>query len=187
MLKQIPNILTLLRLILLIPISFGFLTKSYESTFYCFAAAAFSDGLDGWLARKFDWISRFGSIADPLADKLLMFVTYSGLAWLHFIPLSLYFLVIGRDVWILLGALAYRYFIGRLDIQPSWISKINTTLQLLLVGFFLIELAFYPKLSALLNMLSFLVVMTTVISLVDYTLTWGIRAYHALKGKKHAL
>ena len=75
-----------------------------------FAVAGFSDALDGFLAKHYHWESRLGSILDPLADKLLLVASFATLTWLGLIPYWLLWLVLGRDVLIVAGALAYLNF-----------------------------------------------------------------------------
>lgn len=81
--KNIPNILTIGR-ILLIPVFLWlvFARGSIASALLVFVAAALTDWLDGWLARKWQVISDFGKIADPLADKLLVLSALAALTWL---------------------------------------------------------------------------------------------------------
>ena len=68
--NQIPNLLTVLRIVLIVPFSYYLMTQSFQNAFLVFVIAGISDGVDGFLARHFNWRSRFGAIADPLADKL---------------------------------------------------------------------------------------------------------------------
>jgi Phosphatidylglycerophosphate synthase len=75
MLSVIPNLITALRFVLVIPISIYIYKENYFLALVLFIVAGISDGLDGYLARKFNWISEFGQIADPLADKCLILTT----------------------------------------------------------------------------------------------------------------
>ena len=79
-LKHIPNVLTLMRLLLIAPFLIFFIQKEYIGAFYVFILAGFTDALDGWLARYFHWQSSFGSFVDPLADKLLIASSFIALA-----------------------------------------------------------------------------------------------------------
>ena len=76
MLRQLPNLITLMRIVLVLPVGVSVIREQYQQAFWLFALAGFSDGVDGLLARLFDWRSRFGAIADPVADKLLLVTTF---------------------------------------------------------------------------------------------------------------
>ena len=93
--------------------------------------AGLTDALDGYLARRFQWTSRLGSILDPIADKLLVFATYVTLAWLGHVPVWLTVLIVGRDVVIMTGATAYHYVVGVFDMTPTLLSKANSAFQIL--------------------------------------------------------
>ncbi len=104
--------------------------------------AGASDGLDGLLARYFKWTSKFGAVLDPIADKLLMLVSYSLLTAQGVLPLWLLVVVVGRDVLIVSGAYTYHYFIGITKMQPTILSKVNTLFQILLVTMVMFSLVF---------------------------------------------
>ncbi len=79
--RDIPNMICIMRIILVLPTIFAMLTERFGWALTLFAIAAVSDGLDGYLARRFDWRSRLGSFLDPLADKLLMVSVYIICSW----------------------------------------------------------------------------------------------------------
>ncbi len=177
-LKQIPNALTLFRLVLIVPF-LGFLYQhQYFYAFYFFALAGFTDGLDGWIARIFDCQSLFGSFIDPLADKLLIASSFISLALLGELPWWLVVLVFLRDLTISLGVMAWYWFVQRkLDFEPTLLSKINTSLQLMLVTFCLFDLAFFAFNPYLINILILVTALTTAATYIDYVFTWGKKAY----------
>lgn len=180
-LRHLPNIITIIRFLLLIPIVVTLLEERYQSAFTFFLLAGISDGLDGFLARTFHWTSKFGAMADPMADKLLMLISYSCLAWLGHIPVWLFVIVIGRDVWIAMGAIAYRIFISEFEFKPTRISKINTFFQILLIIWILFKAAFIQLPIVLTETLIYIVLITTLTSLVDYTWDWGRSALQNLR------
>ena len=100
-----------------------------------FAIAALSDGIDGYIARRYNQHSELGKILDPLADKLLLL---SGIVLLSFhnephldrLPLWLAGIVIGRDVLLLLGLIIIHYTCGRITVRPVLVGKIATVLQM---------------------------------------------------------
>lgn len=154
--------------------------KQYEEAFYTFFLAGLTDGFDGLLARRFGWQSVFGSCLDPLADKLLIASSFIALALLSILPWWLVILVLLRDMTLLFGALAWLRFIRlRVEFTPTNLSKINTTLQIMLVCICIFELAFFPALPYLKNILMGLTTVTTCLSYMDYLWTWGKKAYKA--------
>jgi cardiolipin synthase len=177
----IPNIITILRFFLIIPIVITLLAKKYEIAFSFFIIAGLSDGLDGFLARRYHWTSHFGAMADPIADKLLMLATYACLTWLGKIPVWLFLIVIGRDLWLVIGVIAYRYFVAALSFKPSRISKINTCCQLLLVVVILFNEVILKLADTFIETIIYVVLITTLSSLVDYTWVWGKRALKSLR------
>ncbi len=130
---SIPNIITIIRM-LLTPLFVIFLQAGwYLSALLVFAVAAISDGLDGFLARYFDQRTELGAYLDPLADKLLLTTAYVGLAVFHLIPIWLTVIVISRDVLILLGLAVFTLTQTPFEIAPTKWSKATTCMQLLTI------------------------------------------------------
>lgn len=175
-LRHLPNLITCIRFILIGPILWALLKKYYPLAFYLFLIAGLSDGLDGLLARFFGWTTHLGALLDPLADKLLLMGSFVVLAYLKQIPFWLTTCVIGRDIWIMGGALIYRYWVGPLNYTPVWISKLNTFLQLILVTLLLIKLAFFTLPSVVIQRVIEAVFVTTLLSFVQYTWIWTKQA-----------
>lgn len=177
-LKYIPNALTLLRLGLIAPFLFYLYSHEYITAFYLFILAGLSDGLDGFLARSFNWQSFFGSFVDPLADKLLIASSFISLALIGSLPWWLVSLVFFRDLTISMGVLAWYHFIRRkLDFRPTLLSKVNTVFQLSLVTSCLFELAYFKFPQVFVHILIFLTTITTAITYFDYLWTWGRKAW----------
>ena len=187
-LRHLPNLITCMRFILIGPILWALLTKCYPLAFYLFLLAGLSDGLDGLLARLFNWTTPLGALLDPLADKLLLMGSFIVLAYLQQIPLWLTMMVIGRDIWIMGGALLYRYWVGPLDYKPVWISKLNTFFQLILVSLIIIKLTFFTLPLQLIPRVIEAVFVTSLLSFIQYTWMWIWQAafYLKLAGKKIA-
>lgn len=175
--KYIPNILTLLRIALILPFLMAFQNAHYKTAFYLYLIASFSDALDGWLARLFHWQSRFGSFIDPMADKLLVVSSMIALALSETLPWWFVILVLMRDLTIALGILAWYSVIKRHpDFKPTLLSKANTVLQLILVTVCLSELAFHLFPLALKTVLIYITTFTTGASYLDYVWTWSRKA-----------
>lgn len=174
-LRQIPNILTLLRLVLTVPIAWLLLQEQYALALLWFALAGASDGLDGFLARRFGWISRFGSIVDPLADKLLLVTSYVCLTLVGELPVWLTAVVLLRDLLLVAGGLLFHQLIGPFKVQPSLLGKSSTVLQIVLVLALLLELSIQPAFSQVREALQWLVLLLTIGSGADYCRVWVSR------------
>lgn len=177
-LRQIPNVLTIFRLILIVPFMVYLFQKEYTIAFYTFIIAGFTDGLDGWLARHFSWQSFFGSFADPFADKLLVTSSFISLAIIGSLPWWLVILVFLRDLTITMGVLTWIWLIRtQLNFEPTLLSKFNTTCQIILVILCLFELAYFHFPQYLIKSLIFLCALTTTTSYINYIWTWGKKAW----------
>ncbi|WP_457676638.1 CDP-alcohol phosphatidyltransferase family protein [Thiolapillus sp.] len=174
--RDIPNIISVARVILVFPVIWLLLHQDYRSAMALFFVAGISDALDGFLARQFRWQSRLGGILDPLADKFLLVSVFFCLGWLDALPVWLVALVILRDVVIVAGALAWHFRVEKLDASPSLVSKANTGLQITLVLMVVYDLGFSPLSDGLLTAMMWAVAFTTAWSGVDYVVSWGRKA-----------
>ena len=130
---SIPNILTLVR-ILLTPVFVILLLKDMFSTaLLVFAAAGISDGLDGLIARYMNQRTALGSYLDPAADKLLLTSAFISMAVLGIIPAWLMVIVVTRDVVIVLGLAILTLTEKKYEINPTLVSKCTTTIQILTI------------------------------------------------------
>lgn len=174
--RDIPNLLCILRIALTVPVGWGIVTGDYELALVLFFVAGFTDGLDGFLAKRFSWQSRLGGLLDPIADKLLLATCFVTLWFAGYVPGWLLTAVVARDVVIVLGAALYHWRVGHFVAQPSMISKLNSALQLLYVLLILTKLVFGAPAAEVTTMLGWLVLGTTVISGLDYVVRWTARA-----------
>lgn len=125
----LPNVITLVRLALVPVMGYLLLTAEYSIALVVFLAAAVSDLLDGLIARRFGLTSSVGATLDPIADKLSMFVATVFLAWQGLVPLWLAAAIVLRDFAIVGGVIAYRAMIGKLEMKPTYLSKVNTFIE----------------------------------------------------------
>jgi len=174
MLRHIPNALCILRMLLSVPVAMLLTRGNYELTLWVFAFAAITDGLDGYLAKRFHWTSELGKALDPLADKILLVTAFVTLTVLEIVPLWLAVPVVLRDVAITAGAISYRVLYGPLtDAQPTIISKLNTLVQIVYVLVVVAALALRVQLGVVYVVLATLVIVTTVASGIDYVATYS--------------
>lgn len=177
--SDIPNTITVLRILLVVPTAWALLQYHFKLALALFFVAGFSDGLDGFLAKHYNWRSRLGALLDPLADKALLVASYAALTWIGLLPLWLLVLVVVRDVVIVAGAVVYNFRIERLEARPTLISKVNTVLQILLVLVIIvqqIEPWVDPRWAVV---LIYAVSVSVVWSGLDYVVTWSCRARHS--------
>lgn len=175
---QIPNLITVLRLLLVAPVGVCVLTDRSGWAFLLFVSAGLSDALDGALARRFAWTSRFGAIADPLADKLLMAVAYITLTIQGVLPVWLTALVLGRDLLIVSGALCYHFLIEHLEMAPTLLGKVTTVAHAVFIGIVLASLTATPlaALAPIVPVLAWVMALLTLLSAIDYVRIWSGRA-----------
>jgi len=175
-LSWLPNAISLMRIALVAPILILILDGQFGWALLLFCVAGLSDGLDGYLAVRFDWSTRLGGLLDPAADKLLVTGLFVTLAWIGLIPVWLAVIVILRDVVIVAGAIAYNFIVEPVPGEPSRISKLNTALQMLFIVFVLSHAGFNWPDKITLTVLGASVLVTVVISGVDYVWSWSRRA-----------
>jgi cardiolipin synthase len=149
----------------------------YLTALALLVAAGVSDGLDGFLAKHFNWSSELGKILDPIADKLLLMTVFVESAWLGLVPWWLTAAVVARDVLIGLGALVYRLWFGALHGRPTLVSKINTAAQLLYVMLVMLNAAMQLPPREMLDACALLTFATTVLSGLHYVLIFTRRAW----------
>jgi cardiolipin synthase (CMP-forming) len=131
---SLPNLITILR-ILLVPVTVWLMIKgSFGLAFFAFITAGISDGVDGYIARRYNLQTELGAYLDPLADKALLVSIFVVLGFLQLIPDWLVILVVTRDV-LIIGAVMLAWVMGRpLKMRPLWISKVNTAAQIIFAG-----------------------------------------------------
>lgn len=181
-LNWIPNAISLMRVALIGPILYLIVAQEYQWALLLFAIAGFSDGLDGYLAVRFEWQSRFGALLDPVADKLLVAGLFITLAAVGLIPLWLTAVVIVRDLVIIGGAIAFQLIVKPVQGEPTRISKLNTSLQLLLLLFVLSRAAYGWPDEITIVVLGAATLVTVVISGIDYVVQWSGRALKESEG-----
>ena len=157
--RHIPNILTVLRILATPVILQRIWVRDLDTALVLFFLSGMTDTIDGTLARRYGWTSKMGAFIDPIADKTLLISVFLVLGWRDFIPVWVVWVVIGRDILILLAAGVLR-LTGRLtEFPPSVFGKISTLVQLLTAGSILLRWPADPSpffyATALLAFLSF--------------------------------
>ncbi|MDX2270271.1 MAG: CDP-alcohol phosphatidyltransferase family protein [Bryobacter sp.] len=161
LLRQTPNALSLARLLAAPAVAY-LISTHHPAAWPAFVAGALSDAADGWLARRLHVTSNLGLYLDPLADKT--FVTLTTIAWALAgqLPYWLLALILGRDLFILLGSALIYTVKRRKDFAPTPAGKISTILQMLALGACFWFTGFW------LNFFLALTTLGTLVSLLDY-------------------
>jgi cardiolipin synthase len=172
--SNIPNFITLAR-VMSVPVIFWLLVNGHaRGAFIAFLLAGVSDAIDGFLAKRYGWTSELGAYLDPLADKILVVSIYVALAVAREIPLWLVVAVVSRDILILLAVLLSWLMDRPLHIKPSAVSKLNTAAQLMLATAVLADNAFSLDLEITRQVLIWTTGVLTFLSLGAYVRTWII-------------
>ena len=187
--SALPNYLSMLRIALVLPITWLLWQHQVMSAFWLMLIAGFSDALDGFLARRYGWQTELGTLLDPLADKFLIAAMYLVFTLQGLIPLWLVALILTRDILILLGAGVYRGVFGDLTVNPSLLSKTNTAMQILVVLMLMVSQMPIGDLGP--GLLTFLQAYTfpslaalCIASGCHYLFVWGRHSWRRLRGEQ---
>ncbi|MGB5639111.1 MAG: CDP-alcohol phosphatidyltransferase family protein, partial [Sedimenticolaceae bacterium] len=175
-LRHLPNLISVARIILVGPVAWSLLNERFGLAIWLFLVAGASDGLDGFLAKRFGWSSRLGGILDALADKLLLTSTFFCLWWLGVFPWWLVLSILARDLVIVVGATVYNFRIETVHPAPTLVSKLNTFLQIALAAVGVVKLGFGGIPGWIMQALIWSVMLTVLLSGAGYIREWTRRA-----------
>jgi cardiolipin synthase len=168
----IPNLITVLRFLLVPGVVYALLIGRWDFAFAGFLVAGISDGVDGFIARHFNQRSVLGAYLDPVADKVLLVSVFIMLGYLHELPLWLVVAVVSRDVLIISAVLLSTIMANPVEMKPLMVSKVNTAVQITLAAFVLGAHAFSTDLGMLRTALVGLSGLLTVASAAAYLVAW---------------
>jgi cardiolipin synthase len=169
---SIPNLITLARIILVPVVVWAIAADQLRLAFLLFLAAAISDGVDGFLAKRFGWKTELGAYLDPLADKVLIVSIYVTLGITGVIPLWIVILVVSRD-FMIVGAIILSWVIDRpVKIRPHMVSKLNTGVQIVFACLVLAAYGYDFDAEPVLTLVMALVAVLTLISVGLYLREW---------------
>lgn len=180
-LATLPNLITIVRALMIPVIAYLLARRLFDEALVLFTLCAVGDLIDGQLARRWNQRTRFGAIADPLADKLTMLTVTLMLAAEGLLPGWLAVAVITRDIVIVFGALAFHYLVHEFEMAPTRLSKLNTALEFIVLTAVLIHAAEWLDLSTLLMPAYITVAVTIAASGLHYVWVWGTRAQRDLR------
>lgn len=181
MLDYLPNSLTVLRLLLALPLGLLILREEYAWALGIGLLAALSDALDGFFARRLGVFSRIGAALDPIADKILITVSFVSLALVELIPWYLAIAVILRDLVIVAGAVCYYVLIGPFEFAATRLSKSNMFIQISFCVLVLLSQVVPNIPAAATRAGAVAVLLIAAASGFDYVLSWTAKAMQARK------
>ena len=138
----IPNLITILRFLLVPGVVFALLTDKMGWALAGFLVAGISDGIDGFIARQFNQRTELGAYLDPMADKVLLASVFVVLGYMGELPLWLVIAAVSRDALIICAVLLSTVMGNPVAMKPLFVSKANTAVQIVLAAVVLAELAF---------------------------------------------
>lgn len=168
----IPNLITILRLLLVPAVVLAMLNARWDWAFAGFLVAGVSDGVDGFIARRWNQASRLGAYLDPIADKLLLVSVFVVMGFAGELPLWLVVTMVSRDGLIVCAVLLSSVMSHPVEVKPLFVSKANTAAQIVLAALVLGELAFSIQLGPLRSALIILTGVLTVASAAAYLVAW---------------
>jgi len=175
--RHLPNLICIARIVLIWPIVSALYERNYALALSVFLIAAISDGLDGYLAKRFGWTSELGKFLDPSADKLLLTAVFVSATWFGLVPQWLTAVAIARDFMISTGALVFYLWFGPLHGRPTMISKINTASQLIYLSCVMAHAGFGLPPEEMVAALAVITLCLTVWSGADYIYSFTRRAW----------
>ncbi|MDX2426577.1 MAG: CDP-alcohol phosphatidyltransferase family protein [Cycloclasticus sp.] len=184
--KDIPNLISVLRIILVVPIVYFLLKGDYLLALVLFVVAGVSDALDGFLAKRFSWTSRLGSLLDPLADKFLLVSCFLVFVFIGLMPTWLFAMIVLRDLIVAFGALLYHLKIEKFCGEPPFSSKLNTTFQIVYLVMLIASQGIIELPMSWMVVVLYAVAATTMISGLEYIWVWGLKAWNARLKEQNA-
>jgi cardiolipin synthase len=170
---NLPNLITLARLFSVPVMVWLIFDERYGTAFWVFVAAGVSDALDGYIAKRFDQRTRLGALLDPIADKALLAGVYVSLGLAGQLPGWLVGIVILRDFLIVAGFVLINATAAPKRFGPLYISKVNTLVQIVLIGFVLARLGLAIEAGLETRLLIAVAALTTVLSGLSYLARWA--------------
>jgi cardiolipin synthase (CMP-forming) len=179
---SLPNLITLARILMVPVMVWAIASDQMTAAFALFLIAGISDGVDGFLAKRFGMATAVGAYLDPLADKVLIVSIYVSLGIIEAIPRWLVILVVSRDL-LIVGGIMLSWVLGDpITIKPATVSRLNTVAQILLGGVVIAARAFHWEIAGAINALMGLVAVLTLLSIAVYLQEWVRHVGGAGKG-----
>ena len=168
--RHLPNLLSGLRLLCTLPLGLWILDGQNAYALYLLVFAGLTDLLDGFLAKRFGWQSAIGAWLDPAADKMLALVVLACLFAVDALPLWFVLVVVGRDLVLALGSMAFHWFVHTLRPEPNVLGRSAVFAQTLYLAFVLLDRGLIPVADRSLWWMANIATALTLASGVDYVI-----------------
>jgi len=172
LLSSLPNLITLARLLAVPVMVWLIVSGEWTAAFWLFVAAGVSDGIDGYIAKRFDAESVLGSYLDPIADKVMLVCVFVTLGIADEIGAWLVIIIVSRDALIVGGTLLSQIVERPIKMKPLFVSKINTVAQIVLAAVALANLGLGWSDIGQVMALEYTVAATTLASGALYLVQW---------------
>jgi cardiolipin synthase len=169
---SIPNFITIGRILLVPVVVWAIGSGQMLVAFVLFVVAGVSDGVDGFLAKRFGMASELGAFLDPIADKALLVSIYIALGVAEALPRWLVILVVSRDILIVGGVMLSWVVDKPISVKPHFVSKLNTAAQIILAGLVLGLLGLQLNADGLVAVVTAVVASLTLLSAALYVAEW---------------
>lgn len=178
--SSLPNAISVMRLLAVPVMVWLIVSGRMDAAFWLFVAAGISDGVDGFIAKRFNAESQLGRYLDPIADKTMLVCIYVTLGLEDKLTDWLVILVVFRDALIIGGTLLSQVLDHPLTVKPLYISKVNTVAQIVLAAVVLADIGLLVPEIPLISVLEFAVAATTASSGALYLMRWLSAAAEAM-------
>ena len=172
LLSSLPNLITLARLLAVPVMVWLIVSGQWTAAFWLFVGAGISDGIDGYIAKRFDAESELGSYLDPIADKVMLVCVFITLGIANEIGAWLVIIIVSRDALIVGGTILSQIVERPIKMKPLFISKINTVAQIVLAAVALANLGLGWSDIGQVMALEYTVAATTLASGALYLVQW---------------
>jgi cardiolipin synthase (CMP-forming) len=170
---NIPNSLSLIRLLCAPLFCWLLITHHFNFAMLLFLVASLTDAADGYIAKRWKQETELGRYLDPLADKVLLMVGFITLSWIQMLPVWITLIIVSRDIVLIGGVILSKMLTKIYLVRPLIISKVNTFLQMLLIMLVLLNSQFV-ELNPVVTLHIWLTAISTVASLWAYISRWSI-------------
>ncbi len=173
--ENIPNILTIIRFILIPFIFISVVSKHFLIALIIFTISAITDVLDGFIARKFNYITDIGKLIDPLADKLTQMALLLSLAILKILPWWIFAIVFIKECVMIISA-SFLYKRDDVVVYSKWYGKLATVLFYFAIVVSLIINQFHISMPFRVDLyLYYLAILATIFSLIMYSIKFKFK------------
>lgn len=168
---NIPNILTVMRFIIIPVFGFYLYNEQYYISIFLFTLGGITDILDGYIARKYNLITSFGKLADPLADKLMQLTALILLTMQGLIPVVFLIIIVAKEIFMVLGSISL--YKKNYVISANWYGKLATVIfYCVIVMIFILENFDVPNSAVLIDVATGIAVLFTLFAFFMYSLEY---------------